>query len=46
MRICMAYIRIRMMRLMSDSAYADAYGRLYIYGPYALELDQSINKTF
>jgi hypothetical protein len=45
-RICMACIRIRMMRLMSDSTYTDAYGRLYIYGPYALERDQSINKSF
>jgi hypothetical protein len=34
MRIC---IRIRVMRLMSDSAYAYAYVSLYIYGPYALE---------
>jgi len=38
MRIC---IRIRVMRLMSDSVYAYAYGRLYIY-----EIDQSINKVF
>jgi hypothetical protein len=30
MRIC---IRIRTMCLMLDSAYAYAYGRLYIYGP-------------
>jgi hypothetical protein len=30
MRIC---IRTRVMRLMSDRAYAYAYGRLYIYGP-------------
>ena len=29
MRIC---IRTRVMRLMSDRAYAYAYGRLYIYG--------------
>jgi len=29
MRIC---IRTRVMRLMSGSAYAYAYGRLYIYG--------------
>jgi hypothetical protein len=28
-------------RLMSDRAYAYAYGRLYIYGPLALEIDQS-----
>jgi len=42
----MACIRIRTMRLMSDSAYADAYGRLYIYGLYALEIDKSINKSF
>jgi hypothetical protein len=40
-RICIASIRIRMMRLMSDSVYAYAYGRLYIY-----EIDQSINKSF
>jgi len=26
------YIRTRVMRLMSDRAYAYAYGRLYIYG--------------
>ena len=38
MRIC---IRIRVMRPMSDSVYAYAYGRLYIY-----EIDQSINKSF
>jgi hypothetical protein len=38
MMIC---IRIRVMRLMSDSVYAYAYGRLYIY-----EIDQSINKSF
>jgi len=42
----MACIRIRVMRLMSDSAYVYAYGRLYIYGPYALLIDQSINKSF
>jgi len=29
------------MRLMSDRAYAYAYGRLYIDGPLALEIDQS-----
>jgi len=34
MRIC---IRTRVMRLVSDRAYAYAYGNLYIYGPYALE---------
>ena len=36
MKIC---IRIRVMRLMSDKAYAYAYayGRLYIYGPSGLE---------
>jgi hypothetical protein len=28
------------MRLMSDRAYAYAYGRLYIYGLLALEIDQ------
>jgi len=41
----MAYIRIRGMRLMSDSAYAYAYGGLYIYGPYALErsVNQEVN---
>jgi len=38
-RICIASIRIRMMRLMSDSVYAYAYMRLYIYGPYALSRD-------
>jgi len=40
-RICIACIRIRMMRLKSDGAYADAYGSLYIYVPSALERDQS-----
>ena len=30
---------------MSDSAYAYAYGRLYIYGRYALEIGQSINQV-
>ena len=34
-RIC---IRIRVMRLMSDRAYAYAYGSLYIYGPLILEI--------
>jgi len=34
----------RVMRLMSDRAYAYAYGRLYIYGPLALEIEKSINK--
>ena len=33
----MTYIRIREMHLMSNSAYAYAYGSLYICGPYALE---------
>jgi hypothetical protein len=44
MRIC---IRTRVMRLMSDRAYAYAYGRLYIYGPLALEIERikSINKS-
>jgi hypothetical protein len=42
MRIC---IRTRVMRLMSDRAYAYAYGRLYIYGPLALEIDQSSQST-
>jgi hypothetical protein len=37
MRIC---IRTRVMRLMSDRAYAYAYGRLYIYGPLALEIER------
>jgi len=41
MRIC---IRTRVMRLMSDRAYAYAYGRLYIYGPLALEIE-SINQV-
>jgi len=36
MRIC---IRTKVMRLMSDRAYAYAYGRLYIYGPLALEIE-------
>jgi len=35
------YIRIKVMRLMSDSAYAYAYGSLYIYGPSALEREIS-----
>jgi hypothetical protein len=39
------YIRTRVMRLMSDRVYAYAYGRLYIYKPYALEIDQSINQV-
>ena len=43
MRIC---IRTRVIRLMSDSAYAYAYRRLYIYAPSTLEIDQSINKSF
>jgi hypothetical protein len=30
---------------MSDRAYAYAYGRLYIYGPLALEIDQSSQST-
>ena len=42
MRIC---IRTRVMRLMSDRAYAYAYGRLYIYGPLALEIENSIKKS-
>jgi hypothetical protein len=42
MRIC---IRTRVMRLMSDRAYAYAYGRLYIDGPLALEIEKSINKS-
>jgi len=35
------------MRLMSDRTYAYAYGRLYIYGPLALEIERikSINKS-
>jgi hypothetical protein len=37
MRIC---IRTRVMRLMSDRAYAYAHGRLYIYGPLALEIER------
>jgi len=44
MRIC---IRTRVMHLMSDRAYAYAYGRLQIYGPLALkrESNKSINKS-
>jgi len=44
MRIC---IRTKVMHLMSDRAYAYAYGRLYIYGPLALEREsiKSINKS-
>jgi len=42
MRIC---IRTRVMRLMLDRAYAYAYGRLYIYGLLALEIDQSSQST-
>jgi len=44
MRIC---TRTRVMRLMSDRTYAYAYGRLYIYGPLALEIEsiKSINKS-
>jgi hypothetical protein len=48
MRIC---IRTRVMRLMRDRAYAYAYGRLYIFGPLALEIERinqsikSINKS-
>jgi hypothetical protein len=42
MRIC---IRTRVMRLMSDRAYAYANGRLYIYGTLALEIDQSSQLT-
>jgi hypothetical protein len=38
------YIRTRVMRLMSDRAYAYAYGRLYIYRPLALEIEKS-NKS-
>jgi hypothetical protein len=46
MRICIACIRIRMMRLMSDSAYAYAYRSLYIYGPSTLEKSaKSIKKS-
>jgi len=45
MRICMACIRIRMMRLMSASAYAYAYRRLYIYEPYALKRSQSTSHS-
>jgi len=41
MRIC---IRTRVMRLMSDRAYAYEYGRLYIYGPLALEIER-INQS-
>jgi hypothetical protein len=37
MRIC---IRTRVMRLMSDRAYTYAYGRLYTYGPLALEIER------
>ena len=37
MRIC---IRTKVMRLMSDRAYTYAYGRLYIYGPLALEIER------
>jgi hypothetical protein len=37
MRIC---IRTRVIRLISDRAYAYAYGRLYIYGPLALEIER------
>jgi hypothetical protein len=37
MRIC---IRTRAMRLMSDRAYAYAYGRLYIYRLLALEIER------
>jgi hypothetical protein len=41
----MACIRVRMMRLMLDSAYAYAYGSLYIYGFSALERSvKSINQ--
>jgi len=32
------------MRLMSDRAYVYVYGRLYIYGPLTLEIDQSTSK--
>jgi len=42
MRIC---IRTRVMRLMSDRAYAYAYERLYIYGPLALEIEKPIKKS-
>ena len=38
MRIC---IRTRVIRLISDIAYAYAYGRLYIYGPLALEIERT-----
>jgi hypothetical protein len=41
MRIC---IRTRVMHLMSDRAYPDAYRRLYIYGPLALEIER-INRV-
>jgi len=41
----MACTRIRVMRLMPDSACTYTYGRLYIYGPHALKY-QSINKSF
>jgi len=44
MRIC---IRTTVMRLMLERAYAYAYGRLYIYGPLALEIERIklINKS-
>jgi hypothetical protein len=42
MRIC---IRTRVMHLISDRAFAYAYGRLYIDGPLALEIEKSINKS-
>jgi hypothetical protein len=39
------FIRTRIMHLMSDRAYACAYGRLYIYRPLALEIDQLRQST-
>jgi len=45
MRVC---IRTRVMRLISDRAYAYAYGRLYIYRPLALKIEciNQVNQQF